>query len=35
MVAWLLFNYVLILVCVSVMIKYWIWPRRKHAKVNL
>jgi uncharacterized protein with PQ loop repeat len=26
MVAWLLTNYILNLICVSVMIRYWIWP---------
>lgn len=28
MVAWLLFNYVLNLVCISVMLLYWFRPRR-------
>ena len=30
MVAWLLFNYILNLVCISVMLWYWFQPRREN-----
>ena len=35
MVAWLLTNYILNLMCISVMLKYWFYPRVKNEKVNL
>jgi uncharacterized protein with PQ loop repeat len=34
MVAWLLFNYILNLICISVMLRYWFLPRERHEEAS-
>ncbi len=34
-VPWMLFNYIMNLICVSVILWFWFRPRKKHAKVSL